>query len=261
MPLAKYRPLFERLYDKYHHRRYVSPDPLQFLYEYDDPADQEVVGLLASCLAYGRVAQIIRNVRSVMDALGESPARTVRDGLPKRLRRLRTFRHRFATSDHLASLLAGMRGVLRKSGSLGRCFQSGVSAGEVNYLPALSGFVGSLRRAGAAGAGHLLCDPAEGSACKRLNLYLRWMIRRDEIDPGCWRGLDARRLIVPLDTHMFRIGRATGAVTRRSANGAAAAEFTAAFGRHWPDDPVRFDFSLTRPGIRGEGAMKDLLVL
>lgn len=259
MPLHKYRATFDQLYDKYHHRRYVSPDPLETLYLYDSPADQEVIGLLAACLAYGRVTQILRSVATVREALGPSPSRSIRDGLWKRRPELKTFRHRFASAENLASLLTGMQGVLAGQGSLGRCFSQAVHAGDETYLPALTGFVHQLRSAGAAAAGHLLCDPRDGSACKRLNLLLRWMVRRDAVDVGCWCGLDPRRLVIPLDTHMFRIGRTTGAISRRSANGAAAAEFTRAFARYWPDDPVRFDFSLTRPGIRGEETMAPLL--
>lgn len=259
MPLAKHRESFELLYAKYHHRRYVSPDPLEFLYRYDDPADQEAIGLLAACLAYGRVAQILKSVEAVRLALGEHPARAIRDGQWKRSGELRTFRHRFAGPENLAGLLDGVQGALRRDGSLGRCFAKGVEPAAANYLPALGAFVGELRRRGASGAGHLLCDPSGGSACKRLNLYLRWMIRRDEVDVGCWKGLDARKLVIPLDTHMFRIGRSTGAIRRRQPNGAAAIEFTEAFARHWPDDPVRFDFSLTRPGIRGEPGLKEVL--
>ena len=258
MPLARHREAFESLYAKYHHRRYVSPDPLEFLYLYDDGADQEAIGLLAACLAYGRVAQILRSVETVRQALGEFPSRAIRDGLWKNNAELRSFRHRFAGSEHLAALLAGMQGVLRHHGSLGRCFAGGIAWTTGNYLPALGAFVGELRQRGAAGAGHLLCDPAGASACKRLNLYLRWMVRGDVIDVGCWKGLDPRRLIVPLDTHMFRIGRATGAIRRRQPNGAAAIELTEAFARQWPDDPVRFDFCLTRPGIRGEPGLQEL---
>jgi len=97
---------------------------------------------------------------------------------------------------------------------------------------------------------YLLPDPRLGSACKRLNLYLRWMVRRDAVDPGGWN-VPPAKLVVPLDTHMHALGRALGLTDRRSADLRTALEITAAFRAIAPDDPVRYDFALTRLGMRG----------
>ena len=118
-------------------------------------------------------------------------------------------------------------------------------------LPALALFVERLRAAagGHAACPSLLSSPEDGSACKRLNLYLRWMVRRDRVDPGPWRTVPRSKLVVPLDTHMFRIARALGLTRRRQANLATAVEITRGFARYSPRDPVRYDFCLTRLGI------------
>ncbi len=103
----------------------------------------------------------------------------------------------------------------------------------------------------------LFPDPLRGSACKRHNLFLRWMVRTgDGVDLGIWTGLSPRDLVVPLDTHMARLGRWMGLTERRGADWRAAEEITAAFRTVSPDDPVKFDFALTRIGILEECTLR-----
>jgi uncharacterized protein (TIGR02757 family) len=104
---------------------------------------------------------------------------------------------------------------------------------------------------------YLVPSPAAGSACKRLNLFLKWMVRSDAIDPGGWTGVSPRQLIVPLDIHMRRIGRRYGLTRRMTANMRMALEITAGFRRFCPDDPTRYDFALTRPGIWSNLSARD----
>jgi len=241
------------LHDRLNRRRYVHPDPLEFLYCCEDPADREIVALIASSLAYGRVRQILKSVSDVMGRIGPDPARALADSSPARLRRVMSgFRHRFSTGEHVAALLVGAKRVIRRHGSLGACFAAGASPGDETVLPALRAFVGQVGTAAGGGCGHLLPDPSRKSACKRLNLMLRWLVRRDRVDPGGWEGVSAAGLVVPLDTHMHRIGLGLGATRRKSADIRTALEITAAFRVIVPDDPVRYDFALTRLGIRGE---------
>jgi uncharacterized protein (TIGR02757 family) len=248
----------EALYSRLNRREYVHPDPLEFLYKYDDPRDREVVGLVASSLAYGRVAQILASVERVLDRLGPRPARLIADASADELRAsLAGFRHRFTTGDEVAAMLFGAGRLAREHGSLGGAFVSFMSPDDETVLPALGRFTCELSSRGDLGACHLVPDPARGSACKRLLLYLRWMVRRDAVDPGGWEGVPAAKLIVPLDTHMFRLCRAMGFITRRQANARAALEATAAFRAIMPDDPVRYDFALTRLGINPEVKISD----
>ena len=260
MALLNYADALEGLYSRYNYRRFVPPDPLQFLYLYEDPCDREIVALVASSLAYGRVSQILRSVSTVLDVLGSQPARAVQTMKHKELAgRLEGFRHRFATGDQVAALLAGCGRLLRQYGTLERLFASAAATGDDTVLPALSVFVRQLRAEAPGPIGHLLCDPADGSACKRLNLMLRWLVRRDRVDFGQWKCIRPSQLVVPLDTHMHRIGLASGAIRRRQADGRAAIEMTRAFAAIRPRDPVRYDFCLTRAGIHGEGSLPGFL--
>jgi len=260
MPLLKYADALEGLYSRYNHRRFVPPDPLEFMYLYEDPLDREVVALVASSLAYGRVSQILASVRTVLDVLGSQPTRAVQAMKHKDLAgRMKGFRHRFATGDQVAAMLAGCGRLLRRYGTLERVFACVVTGDDETVLPRVSAFVRQLRAEAPGPMGHLLCDPADGSACKRLNLMLRWLVRRDRVDFGQWKCIRPSQLVVPLDTHMHRIGLASGAIRRRQADGRAAIELTRAFMAIRPRDPVRYDFCLTRAGIHGEGSLPGFL--
>jgi uncharacterized protein (TIGR02757 family) len=245
--------MLENLYRLYHSRRWVHPDPLEFLYHYENPEDREVVAFIASSLAYGRVAQILVSVGRVLDAMGRSPARFLDESLPEQLAtRFNAFVHRFTTGSDLALMLAGLKRVRERFGSLQNCFLSAYSPSDDTVNAALSRLISEI--GGTAGdrrrRNSLLPSPDRGSACKRHHLFLRWMVRRDSVDPGGWEAVCPSKLIVPLDTHMYRIGCCWGFTKRKSCGGAAALDMTRAFRQIAPEDPVRYDFALTRLGIR-----------
>ncbi len=253
MPLRKHKQILDAFYAKYHNRAYLGRDPVSLLYAYDRPTDREVAGLLVACLAYGRVASIVAKARLALEPLGARPAERLVETSPAQIRRAyRGFRHRFARGEHISTLLTGIRRVIRRHGSLMERFAAlaATHEGEPSYARPLADLVGEIDPDST--CGHLLPDPARGSAAKRLHLYLRWMVRRDAIDPGGWDALSPRRLTIPLDVHMHRAGLAMGATRRRTADARAAEEITAAFRVIAPEDPVRYDFSLTHASIRGE---------
>ena len=260
MVLLRHTDLLESLYARLNRRQYVHPDPLEFLYQYEDPADRELVALLASSLAYGRVKQILLSVSAVLGKLGPRPARKVAEATPSQLHSaLNGFKHRFNTGRNVAAMLVGAKGVVEHYGSLEACFGKAVKPDDETVLPALTALVGEIKAlaGGESQCGHLLPDPSRGSACKRLNLMLRWLVRSDAVDPGGWSCVGTDKLIVALDTHMHQIALATGATRRKSADMRTALEFTAAFKQISPDDPVRYDFALTRLGIRDEFSVAD----
>jgi uncharacterized protein (TIGR02757 family) len=168
------------------------------------------------------------------------------------------FRYRFQTHREMAALLEGLAEALRRFGGLEESFASSLACGCEGALADALGAWRDLLDPGEV-CGHLLPDARKGGACKRLYLYLRWMVRRDRVDVGHWRVLGPEKLIVPLDTHMHRIGRSLGVLDRKSCDARAARALTEAFGRLCPEDPVRYDFALTRWGIRPEMDLSDLL--
>jgi uncharacterized protein (TIGR02757 family) len=240
------------LYQTYNHREFIHPDPLEFLYDYPELRDREIVGLVASSLAYGGVRQILKGVKSVLERM-ESPHAFLKESSRESLIKIfQNFKYRFTTGEELAGMLYGIKRVVEQHGSLQACFADALSDDHETIIPALGEFVKELSAVFEGRPRSLLPSPEAGSACKRLNLFLRWMVRRDEVDPGGWDDVPASKLIVPLDTHMHRISLQLGLTKRKQANLKAACEITAAFRSIEPEDPVRYDFALTRLGIRDD---------
>ena len=250
----------ERLYGKLNRREYVHPDPLEFLYDYEDQCDREVVAMVASSLAYGRVAQILKSVSLVLGKLGPHPAGRLAEFKPAELQRLfQGFLHRYSAGDHVAAMLSAIAGAIRRFGSLEACFRDGDAVGRENVITALEAFVERLAEEAHGDWGNLLPSPAKGSACKRLHLMLRWLVRHDDVDPGGWTCVRPEQLIVPLDTHMHRIALEMGLTKRKTPDIRTALEVTDAFRRICPADPVKYDFALTRLGIRDDVPIPEFL--
>lgn len=245
----------EGLYERYNLRSFVEPDPLQFLYSYDNLADREIVALAASSLAYGRVEQIIRSVGRLLGAMGPEPSSFLRDcRSPSDAGNACCFRHRFTPGQEMAAILFAGASIQKAAGSL----QEVVSGCRGGAQASLALVEAVLREAGLERSS-MLPHPGLGSACKRLHLMLRWLVRRDDVDPGGWDVLPPRDLLVPLDVHMHRAGTLLGMTSRRQADAKTVEEITEGFRRIRPDDPVRYDFALTRFGIRRELTRDDLL--
>jgi uncharacterized protein (TIGR02757 family) len=250
MPARAHEKQLHQLYCSVNRREFVHPDPLEFLYHFDQVRDREIVGLIASSLAYGNVRQILRSVASVLERF-PSPYAFLADATPGSLyRSFRDFKHRFTTGEELATLLYAVKKVIEGYGSLNACFAAGLGPRDETIIPALSKFVQELSAVFPFRPPSLLPSPDAGSACKRLNLFLRWMVRKDQVDPGGWVGVPASKLVVPVDTHMHRISLRLGLTKRKQADLRTALEITAAFKAIEPDDPVKFDFCLTRLGIQ-----------
>lgn len=250
----------EKLYRHYNRFDLIHPDPLEFLHRYAAPGDREIVALVASALAYGRVEQILKSVSRVLDVMGPSPLEYVRGTDPAAMAAdFSGFVHRFARQPHLTALLTGVQGVLAREKSLEACFLDGYRPRRQDtVLPALAHLVRRITDAGRFDPGHLLALPQRGSACKRLHLFLRWMVRCDAVDPGGWEAVSPSKLVVPLDVHMHRICRQMGLTRRNAADRTTALEVTGAFRRWAPNDPVRYDFALTRLGIRADADSRGL---
>lgn len=251
------RPVLGRLYHRYNRRSFIKPDPLQFVYNYTEPADQEIVGFLAADLAYGRVEQIERSLKNLFGRMGESPYSFVLNFSKAHRKKLRSFKHRFTTGNDISDLLSVLRQILNKYGSIEMFFIEDYKAGEKNIVPALERFCDRLcaihaRNNGGkvtAGLKYLLASPSRGSASKRLNLFLRWMVRADDVDVGLWKGVDKSKLVVPVDVHIGRLCRILGLYRYKAVSLSAALQITESFAKIEPDDPAKYDFALSRIGI------------
>jgi len=247
------RPILEKIYRRYNRPDLISPDPLQFLSLYTAPGDQEIAGLIAALLAYGRVQQILLSVEKILAPMEGSPADFIISSSTRELTALyKDFKHRFTTGDEIIGLIQGIAFLLKEYKSLEKVFDEGSQGSSLTTHEALIHFTSRLRKTSKLGASHLLPNPEKGSASKRLHLYLRWMVRKDAVDPGCWQSISPSRLIVPLDTHMLNFAQCYGFTERKQGNLKTAMEITEKFRELNPEDPVKYDFSLTRFGIRND---------
>lgn len=236
----------------------ISPDPLELVLRYNDPLDQEVAGLLAASFAYGRADIIVRNIGAMLKQMGASPFAYLRDTFTpvEAQSRFPGFTHRFHKTPDLIALLARLARIIRTRGSLGALFRDSSLADDADIGPALARFVRSIIEsvpaespATAKSLRYLLTSPDDGSACKRMNLYLRWMVRRTSPDLGLWTFVDPSKLVMPVDTHIHRIATFLGLNRRSGTDWKTARALTDRLARFDRADPVRYDFALCRLGI------------
>jgi len=229
-------------------------DPVDFIHGYHEPRDQEIVGLIAASLAFGNAVAARRSIERVLDALGAEPAALLIESDEAELRRrLHGFVHRIYRAEHLASVLSRAGRLLREHDSLGNAFVHFHRKSQGDFREGLSRFADALRGESTnRNLRHLVSDPRAGSACKRLLLYARWMIRpSDGVDLGLWP-IAPSELLIPVDTHIHRISRNLGLTKRRTASWATAEEITAVLRTFDPDDPVKYDFALCHLGVSRE---------
>lgn len=234
----------------------ITPDPLELVLRYDDRRDREVAGLLAAAFAYGRADIVVANVGRVLDRMTPTPARYLDSfDFDEATRRFEGFTHRFQKAPELVALLERAAAVQRTHGSLGALFERCYDERDEDIGPTLTRFVDAILNAVPTelptrkALEYLLSSPENGSACKRMNLYLRWMVRRTSPDLGLWTFVDPAKLLMPLDTHIHRIATFLGLTTRRSADWKTARMLTDRLAKFDASDPVRYDFALCRLGI------------
>jgi uncharacterized protein (TIGR02757 family) len=238
-------------------------DPVQIVRRYRRVDDREIVAFVAAGLAFGRVASVMASVEAVCRVWGEAPASFVRrfnpavDG-----ELLRPLGHRWVRGVDLVALLWVLRQLVEQHGSLERACASGLRPGAPDVGEAIEAFSTAARGVDLRpaygsrvppnpGVCYFLARPSTGSACKRFNLFLRWMVRRDGVDPGGWTMVPASQLIVPLDTHTIRVGRCLRLTRRASPGWKMAEEITASLRQLDPHDPVRYDFALCHLSMMG----------
>ena len=249
----------ERLYKTFNHIESAA-DPVHFVRRYTEPADQEVVAFCAASLAFGRVASVLNSIEALLTVFGPSPAVFIRNfDLARDGDVLRRIGHRWIRGVDVIALIWITQEMLKDAGSIEQYFLDSEDVGAPDVGPALNHFSdralaidlkpvygNSTRRRRVE---YFFPRPSGGSACKRLNLFLRWMVRRDSVDLGLWSQLPASKLIMPLDTHVIRVGRCLGLTRYRTPGWKMACEITESLRGLDPEDPVRFDFSLCHLGM------------
>jgi uncharacterized protein (TIGR02757 family) len=256
---AGLKPALDQLYASFNYPDSAT-DPIQIVRRFERPADREVVGFCAAALAFGRITSVLQSIERVLAVMGPGPAEYVRRFDPSRdAVRFSGIVHRWTRSVDLVALIWVMRQILDRAETIEGFFLEGHDAGAEDVGAALDSF---SRRALAldlaaaygrvpkrAGICYFFPRPSAGSACKRLNLFLRWMVRRDGLDLGVWSRVSPAALVVPLDTHVIRVGRCLRLTDYTSPGWRMAKDITASLRRLDPADPVKYDFALCHLGM------------
>ena len=258
--VARLKPALDRLYCQYDHADRIA-DPIEIARRYRDPADREIAAFCAAGLAFGRVASVLQSTERLLAVMGPSPASFLARWDPRSDRHLFDgLGHRWTRGADLAALASILKGMLDRRGSIEAFFLDGYDPTAPDIGPALEAFswaalrvnrpfARGARTARGPGVGYFFPRPSSGSACKRLNLFLRWMVRTGGVDFGQWTRVSAAKLIVPLDTHIVRLGRCLRLTTYATAGWRMASEITASLRIIDPEDPVKYDFALCHVGM------------
>lgn len=259
LPLAGLRPALDGLYATFNDP-HSAADPIQIVRRFDRGDDREVVGFCAGALAFGRVSSVLQSIERLLSVMGPRPADYVRAFDPRReAPKFAGMVHRWIRETDLVALLWILKQMFDRSGSIEGFFLEGYDAGAADVGPALDDFSRralalDLRRAYGRvpqrpGVCYFFPRPSAGSACKRLNLFLRWMVRHDALDLGVWSRVSPASLVVPLDTHVIRVGQCLRLTRYTSPGWRMAADITASLRKLDPADPVKYDFSLCHLGM------------
>jgi uncharacterized protein (TIGR02757 family) len=258
--LLALKPELDRLYGQFN-LTHSTRDPIWTVRRFPAHDDREIVAFLASALAFGRVQSVLQTVDAVLGVMEGDPAAFVRSFSPEQAVRFDGLGHRWIRSRDLAALVWLLHQMVRDHGSLQGFFAAGLRPGDSSIDDGLESFSTRAmaldlraiygRRRPTPGVGYFFSRPSSGGACKRLNLFLRWVVRHDAVDLGLWDAVRPAQLVVPLDTHIIRVGRCLGLTRRVSPGWGMALDVTRELRLLNSDDPVRYDFSMCHLGMGG----------
>jgi uncharacterized protein (TIGR02757 family) len=254
-PLADLKGYLDGLVAQFEQPAFIQDDPIAIPHGFDDPRDQEVIGLYAAILAWGRRATILNKMEELCERMRYRPYRFVRDFDEGRdASRIATFKHRTFQPLDARWFTKNLGAALRRHETVERLFAAHLPADAADVGPAIQGFSEAMMTASPGTPARLrkhLARPASGSACKRLCMYLRWMTRTGPVDLGIWPTVRPDQLVLPLDVHSGRQARALKLIARQANDWPAALELTRRCKRLCPDDPACYDFAFFGVGAYG----------
>ncbi len=250
----------DELVNRFEQPAFIACDPIAIPHSFDDPDDQEIVGFFSALLAWGRRDTTLSKMHELCERMEYRPGQFVRDFNPRSAERLAGFKHRTFQTEDALHLFAALQSVLKRHGRLSRLFATNVHPSHEHVGSAIEGAVSELldQPEMPIRMRKHLARPSTGSACKRICLYLRWMVRPGPVDLGLWKGIRSSQLVLPLDVHSASTARRAGILTRRQNDWQSALELTRACRTLDPDDPCRYDYAFFGLGIDSTGSAPPL---
>jgi uncharacterized protein (TIGR02757 family) len=265
--MTEYKKIFreklDKISSKFNFAERIDNDPVCYVRRFKNIDDRETAGLISSAFAYGNVNIIIKTLGRIFNHLGSSPSDFLKNRSRKQFSIFDDFYYRFNNSDDLKTLLWTIGEIQIEWGSLETLFLKGYkqdskanggnfAAGLEHFSSAFNNLAKKSPYTNRKNFEYFFPFPSKGSPCKRLCLFMRWMNRSDNVDPGGWKGVNLSDLIIPLDTHIARIGKYLGFTKRKNADWRMAVEITESLKAIDPEDPLKYDFVLCHMGISGE---------
>lgn len=238
----------DNLVEKYETSDFIKDDPIQFIHRFKSKQDAELAGFIASLFAYGNRKVFIKKIDEICKKAQDDITNFVKNG---DFSSLKGFEYRFSKENDIIPIFEILHKLYTESNGLEELFAYGFSQGEVTGLlkTVVDYFYSLAPKTAGQGFYHMIPNPANGGAMKRMNMYLRWMVRSSAVDIGIWNFMKPKDLLIPLDVHVARVSREMGLLTRKSNDFKAVLELMEPLRRFCPEDPVKYDFAMFAYGI------------
>ncbi|MGE0638319.1 MAG: TIGR02757 family protein [Bacteroidia bacterium] len=237
----------ETAYDKYNRPEFITSDPISIPHLFTKKEDIEISAFLAATIAWGQRTTIINNAKKLVEAMDLSPYDFVMEANNKELQRLEHFKHRTFNAEDLAFFILSLRNIYTQHGGMEKVFskEDHIKDALVHFNNVFFSILHPKRTE------KHVSNPAAGSASKRLNMFLRWMVRNDKrgVDFGIWKSISPDLLYCPLDVHSGNVARKLKLLKRKQNDWQTTEELTKALRKFDAKDPVKYDFALFGLGV------------
>lgn len=238
----------DKLAKKYETELFIKDDPVQFIHLFRDKRDIELVGFISSLVAYGSRVQFIKKIYQLLEIAQYEPLNFIQNFERKMLG---DFNYRFGKPNDFANIFYTLKDLYNSSKGLEELFEYGYRQDKLFEVP-VDYFYSKADKSVGAGFYHMIPNPKNGGAMKRMCMYLRWMVRKSCVDAGVWNFMPPSELYIPLDVHVGRISRQMGLLNRNSNDFKAVLELTQNLKKYCPEDPVKYDFALFGYGVNSK---------
>jgi uncharacterized protein (TIGR02757 family) len=236
----------DKLVEKYENPNFIKNDPVQFIHKYKNKKDIEIAGFIASLLAYGSRVQFIKKLDYLMENIAQNEPLNFIQNFESKM--IGDFNYRFGKPNDFISIFEIMKTLYNTTDGLEELFADGYKKGKI-FETVVDYFYARANENVGQGFYHMIPNPHNGGAMKRMCMYLRWMVRKSCVDVGIWKFMKPSELYIPLDVHVARVSRQMGLLTRNSNDFKAVIELTNKLKEFCPDDPVKYDFAMFAYGV------------
>lgn len=242
--------ILDKLTEKYENPDFIKDDPVQFIHKYTVKEDIEISGFIASLMAFGKRELFIKKLNEFSSITNHQPYKYLISG---NFSRLKDFNYRFIKPDDFLEMLNILRELYIKDGGLESLFKSAYKKNQgIRFQVITDYFYSRVKNNVGQGFYFMLPNPNKGGAMKRMNMFLRWMVRKSSVDCGIWTFMQPSELLIPLDVHVGRVSRSLGLLTRKANDFKSVIEVTENLRQLCPQDPIKYDFAMFGYGVNNK---------